>query len=53
MKLLVVVVLVCVVSGISSLPTRLTEDQFLSSTSEADSKSVDIVSGYAQVKNHK
>ena len=51
MKFLVVFVVLCITGNALSLPTRLTEEQFLSSTDEADSKSVDIVSGYAQVNN--
>lgn len=49
MKFLVVFALVFV-SGCNSFPRRLTEEQFLSATSEDDSKTVDIVSGYAQIR---
>lgn len=50
MKFLVVLSVLCISGIAKSLPTRLTEEQFLSATSEADSKSVDIVSGYAQIR---
>jgi hypothetical protein len=40
------------VAGTHAFPTRLTEEQFLSATNDADAAPVDIVSGYAQVSTY-